>query len=213
MIQLRYFTFSPFQENSYVLWDDEGTCIVLDPGCYDHHEWDRLRRFLDENELRPTRLINTHCHLDHIFGNHYIESAYGLLPEFHEAEMPVFTNAGIAASMYGVRMVAGQEPERFLTEKDTIAIGGTELRILFTPGHSPGSLSFYNERDGWVISGDVLFQQSIGRTDLPGGDYDTLIRSIFEKLMPLPDDTTVFSGHGPETTIGYEKRNNPFLVG
>lgn len=213
MLHINYFTFSPFQENSYVLWDDNGTCLVIDPGCYDAHEWNAMKRFLDEKGLTPTRLINTHCHLDHIFGNHYIEETFGLRPEFHRAEMPIFTNAGIAASMYGVRLVQGGEPEHFLEETDTVAIDGTELKILFTPGHSPGSLSFYNERDGWVIAGDVLFYESIGRTDLPGGDHGTLIRSIFEKLMPLPDETTVYCGHGPATTIGYEKRHNPFLVG
>jgi len=212
MVHINYFTFSPFQENTYVLWDDAGHCIVIDPGCYDGNEWRVLRSFLDEKGLRPARLINTHCHLDHIFGNHYLEEAFGLTPEFHQAETPIFSNAGIAASMYGVRLIEGSAPVKYLSEDDTVPIGGTELKILFTPGHSPGSLSFYNARDGWVIAGDVLFYESIGRTDLPGGDYNTLIRSILRELMPLPDDTTVYCGHGPSTTIGYEKRNNPFLA-
>jgi glyoxylase-like metal-dependent hydrolase (beta-lactamase superfamily II) len=213
MIHMHSFVFSPFQENTYVVWDDEGICLIFDPGCYDAHEWEQLRNFLRENSLQPTRLINTHCHLDHIFGNHYIEAEYGLKPEFHKAEEPIFTNAGIAASMYGVRLVQGEEPEKYLEEKDEIEIDGTVLKIFFTPGHSPGSISFYNERDGWLISGDVLFYNSIGRTDLPGGDHQTLLRSIFEKLMTLPENTQVYSGHGPATTIGAEKRSNPFLVG
>lgn len=196
-----------------MVWDDKGTCLIFDPGCYDSREWEQLRDFLRENSLQPTRLINTHCHLDHIFGNHYIEDEYGLKPEFHKAETPIFTNAGIAASMYGVSLVPGGEPDNYLSENDTIGIDGTELKIFFTPGHSPGSISFYNERDGWLISGDVLFYNSIGRTDLPGGDHQTLLRSIFEKLMPLPEETEVYSGHGPATTIGQEKRSNPFLVG
>ena len=213
MIHIHSFVFSPFQENTYIVWDDKGICLIFDPGCYDSQEWDQLRNFLRENSLQPTRLINTHCHLDHIFGNHYIENEYGLKPEFHKAEVPIFTNAGIAASMYGVSLVQGEEPENYLTENDTIAIDDTELKIFFTPGHSPGSISFYNERDGWLISGDVLFYNSIGRTDLPGGDHQTLLRSIFEKLMPLPEETEVYSGHGPATTIGEEKRSNPFLIG
>lgn len=212
MVQVKSFTFNPFQENSWLVYDEKGHCLIFDPGCYDDHEWLRLRNYIEAKGLRPERLINTHCHLDHIFGNHYLEAAFDLEPECSELELPLFDNASIAASMYGVELQPGRRPSVFLNEGDRVSLGAVDLQVMLTPGHSPGSLSFYNERDGWLIAGDVLFYESIGRSDLPGGDHGTLLRSIMEKLMVLPDDTVVHCGHGPSTTIGHERRRNPFLV-
>ena len=212
MIHLHSHIFNPFQENTYVLLDDQGHCILIDPGCYDDHEWSRLVSFLREKKASPQRLILTHCHLDHIFGVHRVEREFGLAPEYHPEEQPINSAAELAAKLYGVDFTPGKAAPIPLTPDDTVAFDGTALKVLFTPGHSPGSISLYNERDGWVIAGDALFFNSIGRTDLPGGDHETLIKAIHEQLLTLPDDTIVHCGHGPSTTIGHERRTNPFLV-
>lgn len=205
------FANNPFQENTYIVYDDSKECIIIDPGCYTENERTTLINFIEENELKPVRLINTHCHLDHICGNQFIANKYGLKLEANKEELPILEHAPKAAQMYGFPMQASPEIEIFLDEKDIVKFGKSELHILFTPGHSPGSLSFYSEKHGFVIAGDVLFRQGIGRTDLPLGDYDTLIQSIKEKLFTLPKKTVVYSGHGPETSIGYELVNNPFF--
>lgn len=208
------FTFNPFQENSYLVIDEDQSCVVIDPGCYDAGERALLKRYIDEHQLRPVRLLNTHCHLDHIFGNRFVADTWNLPLEIHEGELPVLKMAPISGQVYGIPMPdEGLEPGAFLTVGEEIRFGTTALKILFTPGHSPASVSFYSEADGFVIAGDVLFQGSIGRTDLPGGDYDTLIQSIREELLTLPDEVQVFSGHGDPTSIGEERRHNPFLQG
>jgi glyoxylase-like metal-dependent hydrolase (beta-lactamase superfamily II) len=205
------FTFNPFQENTYLLSDDSGDCIIIDPGCYEPREKEELQRFIDDRKLKPVRLINTHCHIDHVLGNRFVQDTYHLQLELHFLEIPLLHAVADYGSQFGIFCEPSREPFAYLNEGDTVTFGQSELKLLHTPGHSPGGLCLYNEKDKALVAGDVLFQASIGRTDLPGGDYETLIRSIREKLLTLPDDVTVYPGHGPATTIGDEKRNNPFL--
>ncbi len=212
-IQVHSMTFNPFEENTYFLIAPSKECIIIDPGCFDEKERKELKDFIQENELKPVRLINTHCHIDHILGNAYVAEQYKLGLEIHEGELPVLKAGMTVAGMYGIPYDPSPIPTRYLQENDEIELDGIPLRVLFTPGHSPASICLYNQKDKWVIGGDVLFYESIGRTDLPGGDYDTLINSIRTQLFSLPDDTVVYPGHGQETRIGYEKMFNPFLKG
>lgn len=206
-------TQNPFQENTYILPAPSGRCIVIDPGCMENHEQKELKSLIEENHLTPARLINTHCHIDHILGNRFVADTYGLGQEMHELDMPVFRAGPSVAAMYGMPYKPSPEPAAFLVEGDVVELDGLSFEILFTPGHSPGSICLYNAKEGYVIAGDVLFRESIGRTDLPGGDHATLIESIRTRLLVLPKDTVVYPGHGPETTIGYEIMFNPFLQG
>ena len=211
MTAIASFVFNPFQENTYVLYDETKECVIFDPGCHTSNEEEQLTEFIDSNGLTPVQLINTHCHVDHIFGNSFIAQQYGLKLAINELELPVLNSAVNHGAMFGVKVTPSPQPDIFLQEGDKVKFGNSELDVLFTPGHSPGEISFYCKDENFVIAGDVLFLQSIGRTDLPGGDYDTLIQSIKKKLFPLGDEVKVYSGHGPETSIGYEKVNNPFL--
>jgi len=205
-------TFNTFQENMYLVYDDTGECVIFDPGCNSVLEQDELAKTIENKGLTPVRLINTHCHLDHVFGNHFVANTYDLPLEIHKGEVPVLEAVPRVCKAYGIPMMnESPTPGGFIEVGEVVKFGETELKVLFTPGHSPASLSFYCEKDKFVIAGDVLFMQSIGRTDLPGGDFDTLIQSIREQLFTLPDDVQVYPGHGPATTIGYEKLNNPFL--
>ena len=211
MLTVKTFQFSPIQENTYLLYNEFNDCIIIDPGCYDDAEKDILNSFIYENKLNAKILLNTHCHLDHVFGNKMVAEKYNLKPQFHQNEIPVLAFAPTSGLMYNLPFDNYVGDCIYLIEQDTIALCKDELSILFTPGHSPGSLSFYSKNDGFVISGDVLFYNSIGRTDLPGGSHNTLIKSIKEKLLPLPDSTIVYSGHGQATTVGAERNNNPYL--
>lgn len=210
-MKITSFAFNPFQENMYIIYDETKECIIIDPGCYTDTERETLISFIEDNDLNPVRLLNTHCHLDHICGNFFIANKYNLKLEAHKEEIPILEHAPKAAQMYGFPMQDSPDIDIFLDEKDIISFGNSKLEILFTPGHSPGSISFYSKKHAFVIAGDVLFRQGIGRTDLPLGDYDTLIKSINEKLFILDKKTTVYSGHGPSTSIGYELVNNPFF--
>jgi glyoxylase-like metal-dependent hydrolase (beta-lactamase superfamily II) len=208
------FTFNPFQENTYLLYDDTKECIIIDPGCYEMHERQELLNFIQREELKPVRLLNTHCHIDHVVGNKFVADTYNLGLEIHEGEVSVLDSLETVAAMYGIANVEkSPAPARFIEAGEEIAFGETVLKTLFTPGHSPASISFYCKKDAFVIAGDVLFQQSVGRVDLPGGDGPTLIKSIKEQLFPLGDDVKVYPGHGRATTIGEEKVGNPFLNG
>jgi hydroxyacylglutathione hydrolase len=211
MLNIHSFTFNPFQENTYIIYNEHKECIIIDPGMYSATEQMQLNSYIIQNEFNPIQLINTHCHIDHIFGNKYCSDTYQLELCIHKNEIPVLDSGNNTAIIYGLNYDESPLASKFITEQDVIKIGDETLDILFTPGHSPGSLSFYSAKNGFIIVGDALFYQSIGRTDLPGGDYDTLIESIKSQLMSLPDETMVYSGHGPKTTIGFEKNNNPFL--
>lgn len=205
------FVFSPFQENTYIIYDESKECAIIDPGCYTPDEKRQLSDFIEAEGLRPVRLINTHCHLDHMFGNKYVSEKYNLGLEIHKGELPVLQSAVQVGLMYGVPVEASPAPSSFLDETMQLKFGNTTFDILFTPGHSPASISFYNKEENYIIGGDVLFYESIGRTDLPGGDHNTLLESIRTQFFTLDDDIKVYSGHGPVTTIGHEKKNNPFL--
>jgi glyoxylase-like metal-dependent hydrolase (beta-lactamase superfamily II) len=211
MLTIKSFVFSPLQENTYLLINEEKQCCIIDPGCYFQQEKDMLKNYVHENMIQPVLLLNTHCHLDHVFGNKFVHETWGLLPHIHEKEKKLLTLASASADMWGMPFDEYQGELKYIKEGTSIGLEGDEMEVLFTPGHSPGSVSFYYEKGGFVIGGDVLFSGSIGRTDLPGGDYDVLIRSIQTKFFTLPDDTKVFSGHGPVTTIGFEKMNNPYV--
>ncbi|HVI45409.1 MAG TPA: MBL fold metallo-hydrolase [Chitinophaga sp.] len=211
MIEIQQFTFSPLQENTYLLINGKKECIIIDPGCYFQDERKELLQYIQTHGLNVTRLLNTHCHLDHIFGNKLVSETYKVRPEFHEAEQPVLDRSQQAGAMYNLPFEPSPLAGRYLIEGEKVLFGDNELEVLLTPGHSPGSVSFYCEAQKFVIAGDALFYQSIGRTDLPGGNHETLLRSIREKLFTLPDDVRVFSGHGPATSIGFEKKYNPFL--
>lgn len=212
MAQVVQLTFNPFQENTYLVFDDTGECVIFDPGCFQPDEKRELERAVESRGLRPVRLLNTHCHLDHVFGNKFVAERYQLPLEIHSLEMPVLEAVPQVCMMYGLPLPEpSPAPGAYLEAGEILSFGNTRLEMLFTPGHSPGSISFYCEEDGFLIAGDVLFRDSIGRTDLPGGDHDTLLASIKDQLMILADDVTVWPGHGPSTTIGYERRNNPFL--
>lgn len=213
MIQIQAFVFSPIEENTYILYNEFNDCIIIDPGCYFDDEKETLTAFIKETGLTPKLLLNTHCHLDHVFGNKYVAATYGLTLHLHEKEKAVLEFAPTSGLMYNMPFDNYQGELIFLKEGGKIFLGEDELEILFTPGHSPGSVCFYCAKQNFVIGGDVLFQQSIGRTDLPGGSLPTLLNSIRTQLFVLPGDTIVYSGHGPATTIGDEKRYNPFLAG
>lgn len=213
MLEIRQFTFNPVQENTYVIYNASGACAIIDPGCYFESEYKELTDFIESNELSPKCLLNTHCHLDHVFGNKRIAALYKLELQIHPKEELLLKYAPEYGQQWRLPFENYEGGLIFLEEGDEVALGEDRLKVILTPGHSPGSISFYNEEGKFVIGGDVLFRQSIGRTDLPMGDHETLLNAIRDKLFVLPDDVTVYPGHGPETTIGYEKLNNPFLVG
>lgn len=211
MIKVKFFTFSPVQENTYVLYNEQNKAIIIDPGCYFSAEQETLKMFIQDTFLEPVRLLNTHCHLDHVFGNKWVHDTWGLELYIHAGEEPMLKLAPLSGDKWGLPFTNYQGPLHFLNEGDTILLGDDELRVILAPGHSPASICFYCEKEGILIGGDVLFRESIGRTDLPGGNHETLLKSIRTKLFVLPGEVIVFPGHGPSTTIGYEKENNPFL--
>ena len=210
-MNIKIFTFSPFQENTYVVYDDTNEAIIIDAGALFEPEKQQLKKFLEDNNLTLKRVLNTHLHLDHQFGNQFIYDTYGIAPEAHEADHFLLDTYELQTQAYGFPTGPAQPLKRNIQDNEKIIFGNTELTAIHVPGHSPGSLAYYNEKDGVLFSGDVLFLESIGRTDLPGGDHATLIRGITNRLFTLPDNTVVYPGHGDSTTIGYEKVHNPFL--
>jgi len=211
MIRIEKFIFNPFSENTYLLYDETGECIIIDPGCYERFEENIIAEFLLSQNLKLVKQVFTHCHIDHIFGVNFIFNQYGLKPEIHKAALPFIIKGPQQASFYGFDMPKITEPGSFIVEGDKIKFGNSELDVVYTPGHADGSICFINHPQKFVITGDVLFRESIGRTDFPTGDFDLLMESIRTKLFVLDDDFIVYSGHGEETTIGYEKMNNPFI--
>lgn len=204
--------FSPIQVNTYILADKTGDCAIIDCGCYNKNEFRTLVDFIDSKKLKPVLVLNTHCHLDHIFGNGFLKEKYKLSPWSGEDEEANRKNAVSHALLFGLKMDLPPEPEGFLADRQQIEFSGNTLLALHVPGHAPGSFAFYSPLDGCVFTGDALFAGSIGRTDLPGGSFETLIKSINSKLLTLPEETVVYSGHGSETTIEREKKSNPYLT-
>lgn len=212
MFSVQSFEFNPFQENTYVLYDETGEAVVIDPGCYEQGEMTALNEFIATKKLNIKYLLNTHCHIDHVLGNDYVKETYRVPFLIHEIELPVLKAVKSYSSNYGFVNYHEATPDQYLKEGDKVKFGNTELLVIFLPGHSPGHIGFYGEKEKAVIGGDVLFQHSIGRTDLPGGHFETLIKSIHQKLFTLPDDVVVYPGHGDPTTIGEEKISNPFCA-
>ncbi len=212
MLQIQSFVFNPFQENTFVLYDETSECIVVDPGCADDSENAELRHFIEENKLRVKMLLNTHCHIDHVLGNQFVKETFKTDLLIPRAEEAVLKAVEVYASNYGFHGYRSSQPDGFLEEGDSIRFGNHSFTVLLVPGHSPGHVAFYCEEASIVIGGDVLFYNSIGRTDLPGGDHDQLLKSIHTKLFTLPDEVRVYPGHGPDTTIGLEKKTNPFCA-
>jgi hydroxyacylglutathione hydrolase len=211
-VTIQSFVFNAFQENTYIISDETKECVIVDPGCYDDHEKKELSDYISENQLRVKMLLNTHCHIDHILGNEFVKQKYGSKLYLHKTEVFVLNAQKILASHYGFNLYQPATPDNYLNEDDSIEFGAQKFSILFVPGHSPGHIAFYSEKEKVVLAGDVLFLNSVGRTDLPGGNHNTLIDSIHKKLFTLPDDVTAYPGHGNETTIGVEKRTNPFCA-
>lgn len=211
MITIKAFTFSPIQENTYVLSNEKREALIIDPGCYFSAEQEALKNYIEENSLIPVQLLNTHCHLDHVFGNRWIAETYKLELYIHPNEEKMLALAPASGIMYNLEFINYSGRLHFLQHGDSISFGDSKLKVLLTPGHSPGSICFYCKKQGFIIAGDVLFCESIGRTDLPYGDHEQLLESIRTHLFTLPDETAVYTGHGPSTTIGHEKKHNPFL--
>lgn len=211
MISIKRFTFNTFMVNTYLLWDETKQCIVIDAACYDPGEQTELAAFIRNEGLILKRNLNTHCHIDHVLGNGFIHHEFGIAPEYHAGSVPFFETALEIGYSFGFRIDSIPSPARFLADGETVSWGNSTLTVLYTPGHAEGSVCFYSAGDGFVITGDVLFKDTIGRTDLPSGDFDQLMNSIRTRLFTLPPETIVYPGHGPETTIGYEMANNPFI--
>lgn len=206
------FVFNPFSENTYVAFDDTKEAVIIDPGCYEPSEQAELDRFIAAQGLTVKYILNTHCHIDHVLGNFHCKTKYKVPLLIHRQDEKVLLAVQSYATNYGFAGYQPTVPERFLEENESFVFGNTSWKVLFLPGHSPGHIAFYDEQKKTVLSGDVLFKRSIGRTDLPGGNFDVLLHSIQQKLFLLPDDVVVYSGHGPTTTIGEEKKLNPFCA-
>lgn len=213
MIHVEAFSLNPLQENTYLLWNEKRNTIIIDPGCYFTAEEETLQNFIESKNLTPVQLINTHCHIDHVFGLKWVAIKYSLELYIHRKEEQVLQFAPVTGMMWGLSVDLYKGPFHFLEHGDVINLNDDKLKVLLTPGHSPGSICLYSSAQNFVIGGDVLFLESIGRTDLPGGNHQQLLESIKEQLFVLHDETIVYPGHGLQTTIGHEKKYNPFLKG
>ncbi|WP_028666717.1 MBL fold metallo-hydrolase [Runella zeae] len=212
MIQIQSFVFSPFQENTYVLFDETHEAVIIDPGCLMQAEKETLAQFVTQNRLIVKALLQTHAHLDHVFGSAFVKRKYGVKMWMHKNELPILASVENRCQLWGIRGYEPVEADEFIDEGDIISFGNSQLEILFVPGHAPGHLAFVNHAQRFVIGGDVLFKGSVGRTDFPLCDNEALINSIQTKFMTLEDDYRVYAGHMDSTTIGYERRTNPFLT-
>lgn len=211
MIRTEAVLFNDFQVNTYLVWDESLDCLVIDPAFYSGDEQESFLKLISEMGLNVVGQLNTHCHVDHILGVNFMKTHFNAPLRAHPQELQIIKNAPLMGDLFGWKVEAIEGIDVYLSEDEMISIGDYQLKVLHVPGHSPGSIAFYSAEGGFVITGDALFKGSIGRTDLPGGDYDTLIASIGSSLLTLPDETQVYPGHGPSSTIAYEKRENPFL--
>lgn len=213
MTKIRVFAFNPLQVNTYLLYDESGQCVIIDPACYEDPEKRALSEFIKKEKLKPVMALNTHCHIDHILGNNFVTKEFSIPLKTHKDSLMFIEKGKEYAMTFGFEVQELKKPDGYLEDGEVIEFGQQQLELIHTPGHADGSICFYHKQSGLLLCGDVLFRAGIGRTDLPTGDFDTLIESIKQKLFVLPDDVIVYPGHGPETTIGEEKRSNPFLQG
>ncbi len=211
MLRVHQFTFNAYQENTYIISDEDGEAAIIDPGCYSSFEQRALDNHIADHNLNVRLLLNTHGHIDHMLGNGHVKRTYQVPFVTHKIVEQELALAPTWGQTMGLSVDPSPKPDRYVDEGDIIELGREKLSILFVPGHSPGHIAFSHEASNQLFAGDVLFQGSIGRTDLPGGDMATLMKSIEEKLLPLKDDVVVYPGHGPETTIGAERSHNPFI--
>ena len=212
MLHVKTFVFNPFSENTYVVYDDSLEAVVIDPGCYEQEEKDHLDNFIKSEKLIVTYLLNTHAHIDHVLGNYHVKEKYKVPFLMHKKDESVLKAVKAYAPNYGFINYTEALPDQFLEEGDDVIFGNSKFSVLFVPGHAPGHIAFYNQKEKILMGGDVLFKRSVGRTDLPGGNHETLINSIHQKLFVLPDDVVVYPGHGDTTTLGEEKISNPFCA-
>jgi hydroxyacylglutathione hydrolase len=213
MIKIATFTFNPFGENTYVVYDETGEAIVVDPGNYDAEESEALVAFIQDNKLKPVLIANTHAHVDHVLGVTHVKRQFGIPFALHIDEEPVLRSVKVYAPNYGFTAYEEPEVDHWIEVGEPLRFGNSSLKVLFVPGHAPGHLAFYDEVSQSLLAGDVLFRESIGRTDLPGGSHPVLMRSIIEEVFTLPEDVKVYPGHGPATTVGHERKYNPFFRG
>ena len=212
MATIKTFVFNPFQENTYLIYDETKECIIVDAGCYTADEQNELAAFINQNNLTVRQIVNTHGHVDHVLGNAFVKAQYKASIAANPEDYSLMQSATAHAIMYGLTIDDVPGIDINLNHGDTIRFGETSLKVIHTPGHSQGGICLLSEADIFILSGDTLFRSSIGRTDLPGGDYDQLINSIETQLLTLSPETKVYPGHGEPTTIGWEKQNNPFLA-
>ena len=211
MLTIKEFCFNAFQENTYVLYNEKKEAIIVDPGCYLKNEKEILSNWIAEMELTPTLLLNTHCHLDHVFGNTFVSELYGLTAHFHINEQAVIDRLPEGGARWGVPTDPYTGPVKYIAQDEIISFGVDQFKVLFTPGHSPGSVCFYHKEQDFMLGGDLIFLDGVGRTDLPGSNPLDLINSITSQIFPMPDSLTIYSGHGPKTTWGREKAANPYI--
>ena len=211
-LQIDIFTFNPFQENTYIISDDQKNCVIIDPGCYEEHEEEALLTFINKRQLKPLALLNTHAHIDHVLGNSFVLDKFKIDHYLHSEDLITLNSVPKYAHLYGFAgYKPSPQPNKILKGGEKLIFGEIELDVFFTPGHAPGHVVFYNAENNFVINGDVLFRGSYGRVDLPGGSMEVLKKTITEIMFHLPEETVVHCGHGPSTTIGIEKRTNYIL--
>jgi hydroxyacylglutathione hydrolase len=209
MLSVKVFTFNQFQENTSIVYcDDTLEAAVIDPGCYETSERNQLTEFIKKKNLKVVRLLNTHGHVDHVLGNFFVKNNFQVSLGIHELDLPTLKAVEVYAPSYGYPSYEPTNADYYLSDHETIMIGNGKLEVVFAPGHAPGHVVFYAQSEKFVIGGDTLFQNGIGRTDLPGGDFQTLVNSIKTRLFTLPKDVIIFPGHGPNTSVGYELENN-----
>ena len=211
-LTVKKFTFNPFQENTYIVYGPNLDAVIIDPGCSNVQEQRALSEFVSSKGLSIKALLNTHCHIDHVYGNDFVLRSYKVDFYMHENELPVLKAAERSAQVYGLKdFVPSPPPSHFLKDNDELIFGDVRFKVIFGPGHAPGHVAFYVEEDQFIISGDILFKGSFGRVDLPGGSIDILKHTLTKRIFTLANETIVYSGHGPETTIESEKYTNPIL--
>jgi glyoxylase-like metal-dependent hydrolase (beta-lactamase superfamily II) len=210
-MEIKKLIFNPLQENTYIIYDATKECVIIDPGCQKPAEKNLLKQFITDSGLKPKILLNTHCHFDHIFGNNFVSNEYGIELWASEGELANIKRFKSSASLFGISDEQPCTPSHFLENGQIVKFGNSGLKVINTPGHSPGSVCFYSETENILIAGDTLFAGSIGRTDLPGGNYDEIKESL-KTLIALPTETKVYCGHGSDTAIGREKFYNPFIL-